>query len=43
MKLNINGRTCLYFSVMWGILGVVLIKFVNPVLDKLLEFLERNV
>ena len=43
MQLNINGRTCLYFSVMWGILGIILIKFVNPYLDKILKFIENNV
>ena len=43
MKLNINGRTCLYFSVMWGILGIILIKFVNPFLDKILKYISENV
>ena len=43
MKLNLNGRTCLYFSVMWGILGIVLIEIVNPYLDKILEFIKSNV
>ena len=43
MKLNINGRTCLYFSVMWGVLGIVLIEFVNPYLDKILNFIRNNV
>ncbi len=43
MKLNINGRTCLYFSVMWGVLGIILIRYVNPLLDKVFEFLKTNV
>ena len=43
MKLNINGRTCLYFSIMWGILGVILIEIVNPYLDKILNFIKENV
>lgn len=43
MALNINGRTCLYFSVMWGLLGIVLIKFVNPLLDKFFSFLKKKV
>lgn len=43
MKLNISGRTCLYFSVMWGILGIVLIKYVNPFLDKIFHYIKDNV
>lgn len=36
--LNIHGRTCLYFAVMWGILSIILIKYVNPFLDKCIDF-----
>lgn len=43
MTLNIYGRTCLYFSVMWGILGVVLIQIVNPFLDNVLKFIKNSV
>ena len=43
MKLNIAGRTCLYFSIMWGILGIILIEIVNPYLDKILEFIKNSV
>lgn len=34
--LNINGRICLLFSVFWGILGVLWIKFLYPQIEKLL-------
>jgi uncharacterized membrane protein len=43
MALNINGRTCLYFTVMWGLLGIVLIKFFNPLLDKFFDFLKNKI
>ena len=43
MMLSINGRTCLYFAVMWGILGVILIKFVNPLFDKVLYYLKSKI
>ncbi len=43
MTLSINGRTCLYFAVMWGILGVILIKYVNPLFDKLLYYLKSKI
>ena len=34
--LNINGRVCLYFSVMWGALAILLIRYVNPFFNKIL-------
>ncbi len=43
MMLSINGRTCLYFAVMWGILGVILIKIVNPLFDKVLYYLKSKI
>jgi uncharacterized membrane protein len=43
MALNINGRTCLYFTVMWGLLGIVLIKFFNPLLDKFFDFFKNKI
>lgn len=31
---DINGRICLQYSIYWGILSVVLVKFIKPILDK---------
>ena len=31
-RFNINGRVCLLNSVLFGIMGVVAVKFVNPVI-----------
>ncbi|MGN1299170.1 MAG: putative ABC transporter permease [Candidatus Scatovivens sp.] len=33
---NINGRVCLYFSLMWGALAIILIRYVNPFFNKVL-------
>ena len=41
--LNINGRTCLYYAVMWGLLSILLIEIVNPILDNFLNKVEKNV
>ena len=41
MNLNIDGRTCLYFSVIWGILGITLIEIVNPNVEKIFEFIKN--
>ena len=43
MKLNIAGRTCLYFSTMWGILGIVLIELVDPVINELFKIIKKYV
>ena len=41
---NINGRTCLFYAVSWGLLAIFLIKFVNPNVDKLiLQFRKKIV
>ena len=40
--LNINGRTCLFFTVLWGILGVLLIKYINPFLLRKINELKNS-
>lgn len=34
---NINGRVCLLFSLIWGLMAVYFIQNLNPQIDKLLE------
>ncbi len=41
--LNINGRTCLFYAVMWGFLSIGLIKYVNPFLDKCIDIVIQKV
>ena len=41
--LNINGRICLLYSIFWGLLGVYLIKIVNPKVDKLIDYLKTKI
>ena len=40
---NIHGRTCLYYAVMWGALSIILIKYVNPFLDKCIDFVVKRI
>lgn len=40
--LNINGRTCLFFAFIWGILGVILINYVNPKVDILINKIKSK-
>ncbi len=35
--LNINGRICLAYSLMWGVLGIVWIKYVYPWLIRVID------
>ena len=35
--LNINGRVCLYFGIFWGILGLWLIRHINPKVDNIID------
>lgn len=40
--LNIHGRTCLFYAVSWGVLAIVLIKWVNPYVDKFIGILKQK-
>ncbi|MCI8962087.1 MAG: putative ABC transporter permease [Clostridia bacterium] len=40
--LNINGRICLIYSIFWGLLGLYLIKVVNPLIDKLISWIKTK-
>ena len=41
--LNINGRICFLYSIFWGILGVYLLKSVNPKIDKFIDWLLKKI
>lgn len=40
--LNINGRICLLYSIFWGILGLILIRIINPQIDKFIDYVKAN-
>ena len=40
---NIGGRTCLLYSLFWGILAIMWLKFVYPIMSKLIEKIQNNV
>lgn len=42
MPLNINGRICVFFSLFWGFLAIYLISYVNPKIDKLINFIKSK-
>lgn len=40
---NINGRVCLMYSIFWGILGLIWIKFIYPQIKKIIDqFNKKN-
>lgn len=43
MPLNINGRICVFFSLFWGLLAIYLMSYVNPRMDKLIDFMKAKI
>ncbi|MBO5142387.1 MAG: putative ABC transporter permease [Clostridia bacterium] len=41
--LNINGRICLYFGIFWGVLGIWLVKKLNPRVDATIDRWKRKI
>lgn len=41
MPLNLNGYVCLLFSMIWGVFCVVIVRFMNPLLQKGLSFMPH--
>lgn len=42
LQYNLNGRISLLFSFYWGVLSIVLIKFIKPLIDKLVEKIKPH-
>lgn len=42
MPLNINGRICVYFSIFWGFLAIYLITYLNPRVDKFIDYMKTK-
>ena len=41
MPLNVNGRICLLFSLIWGLLSVFLVRFIHPEVARVIEAAPR--
>lgn len=39
---NLNGRICLRFSIFWGLIGLYLVKGINPHVDRLIEHIKKH-
>lgn len=42
MPLNINGRICVFYSLFWGFLAIYLITYLNPRIDKLIDYMKSK-
>ena len=43
MRFNINGRICVRYSLFWGALGIVWIKYIYPWLIKFIDKIDYDV
>lgn len=41
--LNINGRICLLYAIFWGILSLILMRIINPQVDKIIKFIKTKI
>jgi len=41
--LNINGRICLLYSLFWGILALILMRIINPQVDKFIDDIKKMI
>lgn len=40
---NINGRICVLFSLLWGLLAIYLMSDINPRIDKFIDFVKSKI
>ena len=43
MPLNLNGRICVFFSIFWGLLGIYLMTYINPRVDRLINWIKTKI
>ena len=43
LPFNINGRICLYYSLIWSALGLIWIKIIYPIFKKIIEKIPRKI
>ena len=42
MPVNLNGRICVFYSIFWGLLAIYLVSYINPKVDKVLNFVKSR-
>ena len=41
--LNINGRICLLYAIFWGVLSLMLIRIINPQVDRFIKYIKTKI
>ena len=41
--LNINGRICLLYAIFWGVLSLILIRIINPQVDRFINYIKTKI
>ena len=41
--LNINGRICLLYAIFWGVLSLMLIRIINPQVDRFINYIKTKI
>lgn len=42
LQYNLNGRISLIFSIYWGVLSIILVKFIKPLIDKIVNKIKPH-
>lgn len=43
MPFNIGGRVCIFFSIFWGLLGIYLVSYINPKIDRIINWFSTKI
>ena len=43
MPFDINGRICLLFTIFWGILALVLMRLINPYIERMIDSIPKKI
>lgn len=41
--LNLNGRVCLMFAFVWGIIAIIVVKLIHPFTEKMIEKIYKKI
>lgn len=41
--LNINGRICLLYAIFWGVLSLILMRIINPQVDRFINYIKSKI
>ncbi len=42
LRFNLNGRICILYSIFWGILSIILLKWIKPLIDNIISKIPKR-